>query len=172
MMKINLMFWNILNFKYQLSFFKHIKYYYSNSKSSNSNLKNNLIPSSNISKNEEKVMLSRKEIKKIIDDKENIIKKPIKSSGPGGQHVNKTQSAIFLQDKQTNISVKVGNSRDSVVNAGIAKKRLVDKLDHHYNGADSKIAKKIEKIRKQKSRSRRKSENKYNPVKENREPNQ
>lgn len=106
--------------------------------------------------------ISRKEIKKSIEEKDNIIRKPIKSSGPGGQHVNKTQSAILLQDKKTNISVKVGNSRDSVVNSGIAKKRLIDKLDLHYNGAESKIAKKIEKIKKQKDRNRRKRENKHN----------
>ena len=101
-------------------------------------------------------------MKKNIEEKDNIIRKPIKSSGPGGQHVNKTQSAILLQDKKTNISVKVGNSRDSVVNSGIAKKRLIDKLDLHYNGAESKIAKKIEKIKKQKDRNRRKRENKHN----------
>ena len=115
---------------------------------------------------ENNLTIPRKDIRKMIEDKDNVIRKPIKSSGPGGQHVNKTQSAIFLQDKKTDISVKVGNSRDSVVNSGIAKKRLIDKLDFHYNGAESKLAKKIEKIKKQKERNRRKSENKYNPDKD------
>lgn len=126
-----------------------------------SNKSNNNKKDSSISK-ENNLTIPRKDIRKMIEEKDNVIRKPIKSSGPGGQHVNKTQSAIFLQDKKTDISVKVGNSRDSVVNAGIAKKRLIDKLDMHYNGAESKLAKKIEKIKKQKERNRRKSENKYN----------
>jgi protein subunit release factor B len=119
--------------------------------------------SNNFNNNKKDSSLNKENnLTKMIEDKDNVIRKPIKSSGPGGQHVNKTQSAIFLQDKKTDISVKVGNSRDSVVNSGIAKKRLIDKLDFHYNGAESKLAKKIEKIKKQKERNRRKSENKHN----------
>jgi protein subunit release factor B len=102
--------------------------------------------------------ISRRDIKLMLDNKSNIELKKVKSSGPGGQHVNKTQSAVMMREKNTNIYVKVGNSRDSIVNAGIAKKRLLDKLDQYYNGDDSKIEKKYEKIRKQKDRQRRKSE--------------
>jgi protein subunit release factor B len=108
------------------------------------------------------ITIPRSDLKKRISEKGNTIKKQVTSTGPGGQHQNKTQSAVFLQDKQTNISVKVTNSRDSGVNAGIAKKRLVDKLDLHYNGSESKIAKKIEKIKKQKARNQRRSVEKYN----------
>ena len=107
------------------------------------------------------IKVPRSEIKKMIQDKDNIIKKQIRSSGPGGQHVNKTESAIFMRDLTTNISVKVTNSRDSVVNAGMAKKRLLDKLDNYYNGPESKQSKKIEKLKKQKDRARRKSEFKH-----------
>jgi protein subunit release factor A len=106
-------------------------------------------------------LVERNEIKKMLEIKENVIKKQVKGSGPGGQHVNKTASTILLKDKETNISVKVGNSRDSIVNSGIAKKRLVDKLDLHYNGSESKIAKKNEKIKKQKERQKRKSLSKH-----------
>lgn len=153
---------NFYIFYHSASFFKLYKFYYINftdSKFSNNNSKV-ITQTSNNEKYSQTI--SRKEIKKMIEDKDNIIRKPIKSSGPGGQHVNKTQSAILLQDKKTNISVKVGNSRDSVVNSGIAKKRLIDKLDLHYNGAESKISKKMEKIKKQKDRNRRKSDNKHN----------
>ncbi len=148
----NLKFNNYLNKNFTNSIF-------SNNNNTRKNQKSN---------DENQIMISRKEIRQMLEDKDNIIKKPIKSSGPGGQHVNKTQSAILLQDKKTNISVKVGNSRDSVVNAGMAKKRLIDKLDLHYNGAESKIAKKIEKVKKQKDRNRRKRENKHNLDKNNR----
>ena len=106
------------------------------------------------SKNE--VKIPRSELKKMIRDDDNVVTKQVKSSGPGGQHVNKTQSAVLMKDKQTNISVKVRNSRDSFVNSGIAKKRLVDKLDLFYNGKESKISKKIENLKKQKDRQGRK----------------
>jgi protein subunit release factor B len=119
----------------------------------------NSIAFSQFSKGEIKV--PRSEIKKMLDKSDNFIKKQIRSSGPGGQHVNKTESAVMLRDKKTNITVKVSNSRDSVINSGIAKKRLVDKLDNFYNGDESKEAKKIERIKKQKERAHRKSQAKH-----------
>ena len=79
------------------------------------------------------------------------------SSGPGGQHVNKTSSAVFIKDLETNISVKYGKSRDNSVNQAKAKQILLDKLDLHYNSENSKISKKIEKIKKQKDRQRRRN---------------
>ena len=113
----------------------------------------------NVDSNSESTQkISRGELRRLLDKKENVIKKQIKSTGPGGQHTNKTQSCVMLREKETNITVKVNNSRDSVVNSGIAKKRLLDKLDFHYNGAESKIAKKIEKIKKQKDRQKRRRE--------------
>jgi protein subunit release factor B len=160
MMKRNLYFYKIQS-TYNCYFYNFINRFFTDYNSTNSSNEKK-----NISTNQIQANISRKELKKMIGEKDNIIKKQIKSSGPGGQHVNKTQSAVLLQDKKTNISVKVGNSRDSIVNSGIAKKRLIDKLDLHYNGADSKIAKKIEKIKKQKDRNRRKRENNYNPDKD------
>jgi len=116
---------------------------------------------------DKKINIPRNELRKMIEDKENIKKLKVRGSGPGGQHLNKTESTVFLKDLKTNISVKVGNSRDSMVNNGVAKKRLVDKLDMHYNGSESKLAKKFEKIKKQKERSRRKSINKHQNNSEN-----
>jgi protein subunit release factor B len=118
-------------------------------------------------KNDKLVQVARADLKKMVKDKDNVLKKKIRSSGPGGQHVNKTESAVMLKDLKTNIFVKVDNSRDSVINSGIAQKRLVDKLDLHYNGSESKISKKIEKLKKQKDRSRRKSDSKYQNTPQN-----
>lgn len=153
-------FYNKVNYLFQLSrcknFVKLSKCFLT------SNNKNPLSPNSEpntINK------FTRNQITKMLDNKENIIKQQVKGGGPGGQHVNKTSSTVFLKDKQTNISVKVSNSRDSVVNSGIAKKRLIDKLDLHYNGEESKIAKKIEKIKKQKNRRKERSAAKHNSEK-------
>ena len=50
-------------------------------------------------------IVSRSQIKESLENKDNIIKKQIKASGPGGQHVNKTNSCVFLKDLNTDISV-------------------------------------------------------------------
>lgn len=105
-------------------------------------------------------IIDRSEIKKMIKEND-LIKKKVRSSGPGGQHVNKTSSAIFLKDPVSNISIKVGNSRDSIVNEGIAKKRLLDKLDVFYNGKESKIEKQREKMKKQKNKALKRSLEKH-----------
>jgi protein subunit release factor B len=109
----------------------------------------------------DKTPIPRNQIKKMLDDKDSILKRQTTSTGPGGQHVNKTCSAVILKHLETNISVKASNSRDSLVNYGKAKQRLVDKLDQHFNGNESKIAKKIEKISKQKDKARKRSQLKH-----------
>jgi protein subunit release factor B len=105
--------------------------------------------------------IPRNQIRKMLDNKDNIVVQQTRSSGPGGQHVNKTSSAVLMKHTETNIMVKSSSSRDSLVNYGKAKQRLVDKLDQHYNGNESKMAKKIEKISKQKDKSRRRSQLKH-----------
>jgi protein subunit release factor B len=109
----------------------------------------------------DKPIVPRNQIKKMLENKDNLLMQQTKSSGPGGQHVNKTNSAVLLKHTETNISVKVSNSRDSLVNYGKAKQRLADKLDQHFNGDESKLAKKFEKIHKQKDKSRRRSQLKH-----------
>ena len=106
-------------------------------------------------------LVPRSKIKEQLENKNNIIRKQIKASGPGGQHVNKTNSAVYLKDLNTDISVKVNNSRNSEINNAIAKKRLVDKIDLELNGKESKIGKKIEKEKKQKNRNYRRSAEKH-----------
>jgi protein subunit release factor B len=111
--------------------------------------------------NKDTPSISRSEIRKMISDKDNLSIKQTRSSGPGGQHVNKTSSAVLMKHLDTNLAVKVSDSRDSLVNYGKAKQRLVDKLDQHFNGSESKLAKKIEKVSKQKDKARRRSQQKH-----------
>ncbi len=46
--------------------------------------------------------------------KKDILEKFIKSSGRGGQKVNKSSSAVFLTHLPTGISVKFGNTDPSI----------------------------------------------------------
>ncbi|MCT4628527.1 peptide chain release factor H [Winogradskyella sp.] len=62
-----------------------------------------------------------------IDEKD-IIYQATRSSGPGGQHVNKVSSAIRAVHKPSNIQVLVMDSRSQHQNKKIAKQRLQEKV--------------------------------------------
>ena len=47
-----------------------------------------------------------------------------RSSGPGGQHVNKVSSAVTLRHRPTGVSVTVEDSRSQAINRRIARARL------------------------------------------------
>lgn len=62
-----------------------------------------------------------------IDEKD-IMYQATRSSGPGGQHVNKVSSAIRAIHKPSNIQVLVMDSRSQHQNKKIAKQRLQEKV--------------------------------------------
>jgi hypothetical protein len=78
-----------------------------------------------------------------------------RSSGPGGQSVNKTNSRVQLTHKPTNTTVTCQEQRDLFANRRIARKKLKDQLDLLYNGDQSKVAKKISKAKRRKSKAKR-----------------
>ncbi|HWB61460.1 MAG TPA: peptide chain release factor-like protein [Chthoniobacteraceae bacterium] len=52
-----------------------------------------------------------------------------RSSGPGGQHVNKVSTAVTLRHRPTNISVTVQDSRSQAINRQLARERLLDAIE-------------------------------------------
>jgi protein subunit release factor B len=58
-----------------------------------------------------------------------MIMKPVLASGPGGQHINKTSSAIQVYHPLSGIRFKVQDSRDQFRNRKTAVERLVMKLE-------------------------------------------
>lgn len=54
-----------------------------------------------------------------------------RSSGPGGQHVNKTESAVRITHIPTQIVVTCDAERDQIQNLRIAKKLLAAKIDEY-----------------------------------------
>src|SRR5947207_13018030 len=48
-----------------------------------------------------------------------------RSSGPGGQHVNKASTSVTLRHRPSGVSVTVQDSRSQATNRRIARERLV-----------------------------------------------
>ena len=51
-----------------------------------------------------------------------------RSSGPGGQHVNKVSTAVTLRHIATGLSVTVSDSRSQAMNRETARQRLMGKI--------------------------------------------
>jgi protein subunit release factor B len=79
----------------------------------------------------------------------------VRSGGAGGQHVNKTSTCVHLKHLPTGLAVKVQKSRSQGLNRFYARRQLCELLENQQLGKDSPEAKRIEKIRKQKNRRRR-----------------
>jgi protein subunit release factor B len=84
----------------------------------------------------------------------------VRSSGSGGQKVNKTSSCVYLKHSPTGITVKCMKDRSQSINRFLARRELLEKIAKmagHPNPEESKR----EQIRKQKSKRKKRSRKKY-----------
>jgi protein subunit release factor B len=84
----------------------------------------------------------------------------MRSSGPGGQHVNKTSTCVRLVHRPTGLSVKVQASRFQGLNRFLARRLLADRLEQRLRGRGSPQAQQRVKIRRQKQRRARRTKQK------------
>ena len=61
-----------------------------------------------------------------------IVYEALRSSGPGGQNVNKVETAVRATYKPTNLSVVASDERSQIRNKDIARERLLSKLAKEY----------------------------------------
>jgi len=90
---------------------------------------------------------------------EDIEESFIRSSGKGGQHVNKTSTCVYLKHLPTGIEVKCQQGRSQSLNRYRARVLLAGKIEQLIKGRESEEIQRIEKIRRQKrKRSKRAKE--------------
>ncbi len=83
----------------------------------------------------------------------------IRSSGPGGQKVNKSSTCVYLVHLPSGLSVKCQRERSQILNRFLARRLLLDKIERQQKGFIAKEKEKLEKIRRQKrKRSKRAKE--------------
>ena len=90
-------------------------------------------------------------------NEKDIEEKFVRSSGAGGQKVNKSATCVHLKHIPSGLAAKVQKSRSQQLNRYYARKRMCELLENKLLGKESPQAKRIEKIRKQKDRRRRKN---------------
>lgn len=110
----------------------------------------------NFGVSKEKQEALRKKMDSLGIYEKDIVEKFIRSSGKGGQKVNKTSTCVYLKHLPTNIEVKCQKERSQALNRFFARRILTDKIEKMIRGKESEEQQRIEKIRRQKrKRSKR-----------------
>jgi len=105
------------------------------------------------SKKEEEL---RQKMKDLGVYEKDIVEKFVRSSGKGGQKVNKVSTCVYLKHLPTQIEVKCQRERSQSINRFLARRRLVNKIETLIRGKESEEQQRIEKIKRQKrKRSKR-----------------
>lgn len=89
----------------------------------------------------------------------------VRSSGRGGQKVNKTSTCVYLKHLPTGIEVKWMTERSQSLNRFFARRELVRRLEK-LTGQKTDEDLEVKRIRKQKSKRKKRAWQKYHNVNE------
>lgn len=84
----------------------------------------------------------------------------IRSSGSGGQKVNKTSTCVYLKHKPTGIEVKYMKERSQALNRFLARRELVIRVERLRYGTSEVDIERL-KVKKQKSKRAKRARIKY-----------
>ena len=117
----------------------------------------------NVSEKKEKALLDR--MRELNVTENDLDEQFIRSSGPGGQKVNKTSSCVCLRHIPTDITVKYQRERSQALNRFFARRTLLDKIELLQKGFIKEDKKHIEKIKSQKRKKRKRTKEKLSVLK-------
>jgi protein subunit release factor B len=109
---------------------------------------------------EEKNIWLRERMKALDILEKDIEEKFIRSSGHGGQNVNKTATCVYIKHVPTGTEVKCMKDRSQSINRFLARRELIKRLEN-LSGQATPEEMKREKVRKQKAKRRKRAESKY-----------
>jgi protein subunit release factor B len=81
----------------------------------------------------------------------------VRSSGAGGQKVNKASTCVVLRHRPSGVRVRCQKERSQALNRFLARRILLDKIEAKLKGATTAAEQKAAKIRRQKRRRSRRS---------------
>ena len=88
-----------------------------------------------VSPGKEKSLLERMQALGVRE--QDIEEQFVRSSGAGGQKVNKTSSCVVLHHRPTGVRVKCQQERSQALNRFLARRILLDKIETKLRGAES-----------------------------------
>ena len=112
---------------------------------------------------EDKNIWLRERMEELGIFEKDIDEKFVRSSGHGGQNVNKTSTCVYLKHVPTGIEVKCMKDRSQSINRFLARRELVKKIEG-LSGQSTSGDTEREKIRKQKAKSKKRSRLKHKNI--------
>jgi len=93
---------------------------------------------------------------------EDLEERFVRSSGKGGQHVNKSSTCVQLLHRPSGIEVKCMAERSQSLNRFFARRLLLERIEE-ARGVTTAKSEAVERLRRQKARRGRKASRKYEP---------
>ena len=109
---------------------------------------------------EEKNKWLKEKMESLNIREEDILEKFIRSSGKGGQKVNKTSSCVYIKHIPTGIEIKRMKDRSQSINRFLARRELVERIERISGKLTTDDIKKLKK-KKQKSKRQKRAREKY-----------
>ena len=116
-----------------------------------------------VSEKKEKELLDRMRELNVKED--DLEERFIRSSGPGGQKVNKSSTCVFLRHIPTDTTVKYQKERSQALNRFFARRTLLDQIELKQKGYIKEDKKRIDKIKSQKRKKRKRTKDKLYTLK-------